>query len=113
MNVTQLTRANATAHPLPTPDEPSFNTLLTTQQQREWSRDVTHRQAAMQHHPMHIYTTQQATERALRCGCSDARSLDDLPISLIGAMPHIGMNAYNHYQRRLSTHPEALSNVAL
>ena len=52
----------------------------------------------MQHRPTDIYTTQQATERAVQRGGSDATSLDDLPISLIKAMPQIGMNAYHHYQ---------------
>ena len=58
---------------------------------------------------INAYTLRGALDR----GGSDTTSRDEIPVSLLAAMPHAGDQALYHYTRRLRQYPDAVSNQIL
>ena len=112
VNVSVLVHAAQPGKQLAAWDEPHFDTILRLRALGlPTSPDDT--QSLLSILPrdpqINAYTLREALDR----GGSDATSRDEIPVSLLAAMPHAGDKALYHYMRRLRLYPDAVSNQIL
>ena len=94
-------------------DDLPFAILFRQLQDGTWSTDRERYMFTIRSQPKGPRFTANAIRRGLDRGGSDAASLDDVPFSLLRALPLCAMPTLLHYSKLLSLFPDAISNVVL
>ena len=95
------------------PNELPFAILFRQLRDGTWSADQEKYAFNLRSLPRQPIFTAKAIRNGLDRGGSDAASLDDVPFSLLQALPFCAMEPLLHYSNLLSLHETALSNVVL
>eukprot|EP00667_Euglena_gracilis_P031512 EG_transcript_45803 len=94
-------------------DDPSFFHLFEARREGLWNNDLMSRRLHLLARPIRCFDSIRGITESLRCGGSNATSLDSLPIAVLQHLTLAGMVALSHYVFLLRGLPKALSNEVI